>query len=161
MNSKTILTQGWTLLFALLSGIACGQEVKSVDDLAWIKGCWVANLNGREINEHWMKPAGKTMLGMSRTVANGKTAECEFIQIRQDDKGDIYFVAKPSGQTGASFKLVKSGKTEAVFENAEHDFPQRIIYRLGEDGSLLARIEGVGKGKPRAVDYPMKRGSCD
>lgn len=61
----------------------------------------------------------------------------------------------------ASFKLVKHGEGEALFENPEHDFPQRIIYRLEKDGSLFARIEGTINGKERGVDFPMKRARCD
>ena len=133
----------------------------TIDDLAWLSGCWESNRNGREINEQWMKPAGQTMLGMARTVAKGKTVEYEFVQIRQDNEGALFYVAKPSAQGEASFKLVKYQNREATFENLEHDFPQRVIYRLEPDGSLFARIEGTSKGKPRSVDYPMKRGQCN
>ena len=50
---------------------------------------------------------------------------------------------------------------ELIFENPQHDFPQRVIYRLQTDGSLLGRIEGVSKGKEKAVDFPMTRAGCD
>jgi hypothetical protein len=120
-----------------------------------------ANLRGSELNEQWMKPSGGVMLGMGRTVAGGKVREYEFLQIRQEADGAINYVAKPSGQPEGSFKLIKSGNKEAVFENPAHDFPQRIIYRLQADGSLFARVEGTANGKPRAFDYPMKRGKCD
>ena len=115
----------------------------SLSDLAWLSGCWESNRNGREINEQWMKPAGQTMLGMGRTVSKGKTVEYEFVQVRADGDGSIYYVAKPSGQSEASFKLIKYQNREATFENLEHDFPQRVIYRLEPDGSLFARVEGT------------------
>jgi hypothetical protein len=133
----------------------------NLNDLSFLAGCWELNRDGREINEQWMKPSGGVMLGMGRTVANGNVREYEFTQIRQDKDGAIYYVARPSGQTEASFKLVKLQNKEAVFENLEHDFPQRIIYRLEPDGSLLAHIEGLSKGKLRGIDYPMKRGRCE
>jgi len=47
-----------------------------------------------------------------------------------------------------------------IFENAAHDFPQRIIYRLNDDGSLLARIEGKRGGELKGVDFPMRRAPC-
>ena len=133
----------------------------TINDLAWLAGCWQSNMGGREINEQWMKPSGRTMLGMGRTVANGKTVEYEFVQIRSKQDGEIYYVAKPSDQTEASFKLIRLQNREAVFENLEHDFPQRIIYRLESDGSLFARVEGMSKGKLRGIDYPMKRARCE
>ncbi len=150
------------MIVLLVSCTAVAQtEKRSVNDLSWLAGCWEANRNGREINEQWMKPSGGTMLGMGRTVADGKTREYEFLQIREEQDGAIYYVARPSGQPEASFKLVKSENKELVFENPQHDFPQRIIYRLQPDGSLFARIEGTANGKARGFDYPMKRASCN
>ncbi len=150
------------LIFSVTSIVGTAQtETFSVDDLAWLKGCW-ASTNGRvEINEQWMAPAGQIMLGMGRTVVGNATVEFEFLQIKTEANGEISYVARPSNQLEASFKLVKLRGQEAVFENPDHDFPQRIIYRLESDGSLIARIEGVDKGKERGVNYPMKRAFCD
>jgi len=108
-----------------------------------------------------MKPGGGIMLGMARTVSQGKAAEFEFTQIREDKDGAIYYVAKPSGQAETSFKLVKLQNKEAVFENPQHDFPQRIIYRLEAGGSLFARVEATEKGQTRGIDYPYKRAKCE
>ena len=107
-----------------------------------------------------MKPAGSMMLGMSHTVLDGRTREYEFIRIVREENGDIFFVAKPSEQKEARFKLMSVSDREARFENPEHDFPQRIIYRRDGD-SLVGRIEGVTKGKERGVDFPLKRVACD
>jgi hypothetical protein len=151
------------LLFLLLSpGLACAEDrAFKINDLAWLKGCWSSNRNDLAITEHWLKPAGGTMLGISRTVGEGRTLEFEFMQIRQDANGEILFVAKPSGQPEATFKLIKGSDREVIFENPQHDFPQRVIYRLQSDGSLLGRIEGVSKGKEKSVDFPMTRTRCD
>jgi hypothetical protein len=107
-----------------------------------------------------MAPDGGTMLGMSRTVKNGKTIAHEFIQLRENEAGEVHYIAKPSGQAEASFKLARAGEREAIFENLQHDFPQRIIYRLEANGSLHARVEGVSNGQLKGVDFPMKRVNC-
>ncbi len=146
----------------LCSGFASAQEQKgSINDFAWLAGCWERSGKGREVVEQWMKPAGDLMLGMSRTVAEGKTREFEFLQIRQKEDGGIFYVAMPSGQNETWFKLVKYGAHEAVFENPEHDFPQRIIYRLEKDGILAARIEGTVQSQLKGVDFPYRRAKCD
>jgi hypothetical protein len=63
------------------------------------------------------------------------------------------------GRTGTPFRLTGLSATEAVFENPQHDYPQRIIYR--KSGNRLdARIEGVDKGKARSEDFPMEPVSC-
>lgn len=106
-----------------------------------------------------MAPSGDGMLGMSRTVAKGRIAEHEFLQIRVQD-GRVVYIAKPSGQPEATFTAAKIGPREVVFENPAHDFPQRIIYRLQADGGIAARIEGMREGKVRGIDFPMKRVTC-
>ena len=150
------------LCLLLSATLALAQEPTfTINDLAWLKGCWSSIRDGRAITEHWMKPAGGSMLGLSRTVADGKTVEFEFMQIQEGAGGDLLFIAKPSGQPQAMFKLIKGNAREVIFENPTHDFPQRVIYRLQSDGSLLGRIEGVSKGKEKSVDFPMTRERCD
>jgi hypothetical protein len=157
MRPKIIL-----LSLLLLPGLSLAKEAPfTINDLAWLKGCWTSTGNDRAITEHWLKPEGGTMLGISHTIAGGKTVEFEFMRIREEANGEILFVAKPSGQPEAAFKLIKGSAREVIFENPKHDFPQRVIYRLQDDGSLLGRIEGVSKGKERSVDFPMNRARCD
>ncbi len=106
-----------------------------------------------------MAPDGGTMLGMSRTVAWGVTREFEFMRIEETD-GRLVFIARPSGQEGASFPSLLVTADKVVFENTAHDFPQRVIYRLLDDGGLLGRIEGEVDGKLETVDFPMRRSAC-
>ncbi|MBI3111758.1 MAG: hypothetical protein HYZ01_09310 [Ignavibacteriales bacterium] len=150
------------LLFSLCSfTVLSAQEQKpTIENLAWISGCWERSGGSRQTIEQWMKPSGGTMLGMSRTVANGRTIEYEHLLLHQ--VGDtLFYTATPSRQQRASFKLVRSSTHEAVFENPDHDFPQRIIYRLQPDGSLVARIEGKSKGVERGIDFPFKKVACE
>ena len=92
------------------------------------------------------------MLGMSRTVKNGKTVAFEYVRIEERKDGLVY-VANPSGQAKAEFRQVELTDSLIVFANPSHDFPQRIRYERKSDGSLLARIEGEMGGKSRAVDF--------
>ncbi|MCA9818214.1 MAG: hypothetical protein KC652_24080 [Cyanobacteria bacterium HKST-UBA01] len=46
----------------------------------------------------------------------------------------------------------------AVFENKEHDFPQRITYFKKADGVLEIELLGVEDGaKEKRVSYTLKR----
>ncbi|MCA1584794.1 MAG: DUF6265 family protein [Acidobacteria bacterium] len=154
MSGSTMVVIGLMLLAPATLGAQDG-----IERLAWLGGCWSGGAGGRQVDEQWMKPAGGTMLGMSRTVARGRTIESEFLQVRQDADG-ISYIAKPSNQPEAAFRLVSADAAHARFENPAHDFPQRIIYTLNPDGSLRARIEGSVNGQERAVDYQMKRSIC-
>jgi len=129
-------------------------------DLDWLAGCWAAEGGEPGSGEQWTAPAGGTLLGVSRTVRGGRTVAHEFLQIRETDDGGVVYVALPSGQAEASFRLVARGAREVTFADPEHDFPQRIRYRLAEDGALHARIEGEVDGHERAVDFTFRRVSC-
>ncbi len=151
------------VLFTVCGAIAVRSQTASVDSLGWMAGCWELNVPQRQmtIAEHWMKPAGGTLIGMSRTVRGGKTIGHEFIRIVTTNAG-IDYVAKPSSSKDeTAFKLVKSSATEAVFENLAHDFPQRIIYNNQSPDGLFARIEGTQNGKLNGMDIPMKRAKCE
>lgn len=129
----------------------------TVQDLHWLSGCWESASGATSGCEQWMRPDGGTMLGMSRTVRDGRTVAWEHLRIWQDEAGEIYYTALPSGQAETSFRLTHAAPGEATFENPDHDFPQRILYRLVGEDSLLARIEGVRDGRERAIDFPMRR----
>ena len=133
----------------------------SIEDLTWLSGCWAAAGQDAGSGEQWMPPAGGTMIGMSRSVRDGKTVAFEFIRIVEQEDGGLEFIASPSGQNTTSFSMVSLGDREVTFGNSDHGFPQRIIYRLTSDEDLLGRIEGTIDGKERAVDFPMKRIDCE
>ena len=150
------------LALAFLSVAGCAQAADTpLTRVAWLAGCW-RGLNGEPgTAEHWMPLAGGTLLGVGRTVRQGRTVEHEFLQIRETSDGKLVYIAQPSGQAMAQFTAIRIGEQEVVFENTEHDFPQRILYRLEGEGRLHARIEGTVKGTPKGIDFPMKRVSCD
>jgi hypothetical protein len=121
-------------------------------------GCWTISSPARTVTEFWLPPAGGTMLGVSRTVVKEKTIEYEFLVLRSGADG-LEYVATPSRQTQTIFKATKVGRGEVVFENPAHDFPTRITYRQA-DGGIVATIDGMMNGKPRAIDFKYQRGDC-
>ncbi len=144
-------------LFLFLSLGACAMENVTIDDLAWLSGSWAHVGRDSGSVEMWSSPAGGTLLGLARFVKDGRTVDFEYLRIRETDEGSLEYVALPSGQSETCFQLVEMSTSKLVFENLEHDFPQRIIYRLESEVDLVARIEGKVKGEDRAVDFPMKR----
>src|SRR3954468_13765388 len=121
-------------LAALLIVSSPQTPARAATDLAWLSGCWEMSRNGRHVIEQWTPAEGDTLLGVSRTVVDGKTIEYEFVLIRNGVNG-LEYVAKPSGQPEAAFTATRISPTEAVFENPRHDFPTRITY--ARDGATL------------------------
>ncbi len=144
---------------ALVSVSVLAQSKVTTVDLAFMAGCWQLEANGRKTEEQWLAPAGGSLLGVSRTVAAGKTVDYEFLQIRDLAEG-LTYIAKPSNQAEARFTVASSTADEVVFENPAHDFPQRIRYRRVGTDALHARVEGTMNGKTRGIDYPYARVAC-
>lgn len=107
-----------------------------------------------------MAPAGGALLGMSRTVRDGKTVAFEFMRIGSGADGTLAFFAQPSAKPAATFALASLTDSAVVFENPRPEFPQRIVYRLESPGRLRASIEGMRDGVARSIDYPLLRVDC-
>jgi len=150
-------------LSALLPDGSVAQDsgVTSISSVAWLAGCWRAEKREAGSGEQWLPPAGGTMLGVGRTVKNGKTVEFEFMQLRLNDAGKLVFIALPSGQKEVTFVATAVSTNSVTFENPQHDFPQRVRYSLQPDGRLDVRIEGMLSGVLRGEDFPLKRTPCE
>ncbi len=149
-------------VLGLCIGVSAQTKVHKFEDLGWLSGCWESNNKAKHltVSEQWMKPAGGLMLGIGRTVKKEKAVDFEFMRIEQ--KGDdIFFIAKPKqNKEETPFKLIKLTANEVVFENPDHDFPQRVIYKR-QDSKLTGRIEGNNNGKFLGIDFPMTRAKCE
>jgi hypothetical protein len=131
-----------------------------VAGLAWLAGCWEGTLsNGAVYEEMWLPPRDGTLLGLARMTRGGRTVSFEFMRII-DDAGTPVYIAQPSGREGTRFRASSVTAVEAVFENPDHDFPQRVIYRHTPPDTLLARIEGERDGQLRGMDFPLRRVDC-
>lgn len=142
------------LAFSFRGGAQSAQTFKAAD-LAWMSGDWETAPGRSQTDEHWTRPAGGSLFGVSRTVAGDRTVFFEYLRIETRPDG-IYYIAHPKARTpGTDFKLVKLAGQQATFENLAHDFPKRILYRKNADGSLTARVEGDGseKEKPQEFQY--------
>ncbi|KPN08918.1 hypothetical protein AN651_03230 [Xanthomonas arboricola] len=148
-------------MLVLLAGTGTSARAADISQLAWLGGCWKSDTAEPGSGEHWLPLAGGSLLGVNRTVKQGKTVEFEFMQIRAAESGQLAFIAMPSGQKTVVFPLLRLGETDVVFENPQHDFPQRVIYQLEGETKLRARIEGMRKGALRVIEFPMNRVSCD
>ena len=134
------------------------SEPKTIDleQLSFMWGHWINESSSIVQEEWWTDGRGDMMLGVSRTVKEGHVVFFEYTRIEKTVDG-IFFIASPSGQPTASFKLVESSPKKAVFENPSHDYPQRIIYISESPGHMKARIEGQVGGKEKFSEWTWKK----
>lgn len=131
----------------------------ALQDIAWLAGEWQIASAARCVEEQWTAPSANMLVGMSRTVAGGRTTSFEFMRIEARADG-IYYVAQPGGRPPVEFKLASESGSELVFVNPGHaDRLKKVIYRREADGRLTARIEGENGGQAFAEDYPYRRPS--
>jgi len=140
------------LVFVVAGPNLSAQSRESLSDLAWLAGGWQGTMGKAQIEEHWIQPAGGTMLGVSRTVAGGRTVSFEFLRIESRPDGPVY-VAQPQGRPPVEFKLTQRSENRAMFENLQHDNPKIIRYSKESDGSLRAEIEGDEKGTHQKMEF--------
>ena len=159
MGTRTVMNRAVGLFATAMMPIAAIPA--TIDDLAWLSGCWAAANQEAGSGEPWMPPAGGPMFSVSRSVRDGKTVAFEFMRIVEQEDGGLELIASPSGQNTTSFTMLSVDDTEVIFENPDHDFPQRIIYRLTSEEILVGRIEGTINGIEKAVDFPMEKISCE
>ena len=151
------------VIVAMVSfSVGVGAVAKDTDlsSLSWMAGNWNGVQGGVEMEEFWQQPRGNTMLGLHRDVAGGRTVSFEFMRIEATPEAITYW-ASPGGRPATPFRLIEQKGKRAVFENAKHDFPQRVIYWLDDDGALHAKIEGTMNGKPAAEEWTWRRASRD
>ena len=146
-------------VFVVSARATSAQQPAGIARVAWVQGCWETSSPQRTIDEQWMSPRGGSMIGMSRTVRDGRLVEHELMIL--SERGDqLAYEAHPSGQKTAVFLSTALTASTVVFENPAHDFPQRIGYeRTGAD-SLTAWVEGPQNGRTRRIEFAYQRAQC-
>jgi Domain of unknown function (DUF6265) len=150
------------LIFFLFISMSDSQDKNTIENpiekLSWIVDRWVSNDEESITYENWEMEDDTTFSGESYTVKNGDTVFNEQLKIEKIAE-DVYYTAiVKHNPDPVHFKLVELGENKVVFENPEHDFPNKIMYMLKKDGSLYARIEGKNKkGEDVTGEFFYKR----
>ena len=118
---------------------------QDISDLDWMKGYWTHSENGVTMEELWTSESGGMLLGLHRDVFENRGSSFEFLRIIQQEEKIVY-LASPGGRAPISFTLKELGNQKVIFENLEHDFPQRLIYTRNGD-ELSVRIEDASGKK--------------
>jgi len=135
---------------------AAPASTSALASLAWMSGSWSGTQGGTSTEEHWTSPEGGLMLGMNRTRNGGRAVMFEFLRIavRNDS---LFYVALPRGRGETWFPAKERTDRRIVFENLEHDFPQRILYWQEKPGELHARTEGTIDGKLESEEWVWRK----
>lgn len=145
-----------SILAFLLSIASCKNDsIDNIGHVKWLSGKWESKTPDGTLYENWERLNDSVMKGHAFAIADGDTTFSEQAYILRKNGVLVYSVTVNEEQT-TDFTLVSAGE-EAVFENLQHDYPQRIIYTKPVKDSLFARIEGVVDGVYTKEDFSYKR----
>lgn len=145
MNYKScFLTATAFVSIVLLQESCTDPATKKMKKLNYLVGTWESKNEDGILYETWKQVNDSTYEGHAYAISNSDTTFSENTRIVKHNDDVIYSVTTSYDET-TDFKLV-SDDQETIFENKEHDYPQRIIYSQNGKDSLYARIEGLVDG---------------
>lgn len=158
------------ILVSAILLFACSSEQKEhktnseqsgkLQQASWILGSWSMETPDAVITETWEEKSKLEYTGNSKVInPAGETMFTEKLRLVYEND-TIWYLPAVSNQNGAQevrFKGVSISDKEAVFENLQHDFPQRIVYQKTSDTTMLAYIEGMQDGRMRKEEFPYRK----
>lgn len=147
------------LIIATVGAVARHPEDSLFRKLWVLEGLWRMETGKGPLFEQWSRTDNSTLTGRSYRVNGTDTLILESIQLVNGPDGIDYVptVPKQNDSMPVRFRLTQHENDRFVFENMEHDFPQRIIYSVVTADSLVARVEGISKGTPAGSNFYYKR----
>jgi hypothetical protein len=135
--------------------LAAAEPSAAPPDFAWLAGNWLSCRADGYVEERWLGPSRGILVGATLTHGRRRTG-FEYARIAPAADGAYAFHAQPGGRPPVEFRLVTNAPGQLVFENRDHDFPQRIEYRL-DRAVLVARVSGEIDGRTVAEEWRYER----
>ena len=135
------------------------RDFRGLDKLV---GTWRTEKKNGVLYESWQKNSDDQFDGKSFKITNADTIVLERVRLAREGTRIVYAVRVDGENDGKEtlFYLREIKDNDYIFEDKEHDFPQRIIYTRNSDGSMLAAVEGSIRDRPRRNEFPMTRAVC-
>lgn len=155
------------ILIAFIAFIFIGKNAHAqVNDclkkFSWLKGTWKMEEKASVLVEEWtaggsgsIKCRSYEVKGNDTTLIERATISC----IAGKQVFTYYPVINSPGENimPVTFALISEENGTYIFENPEHDFPQRVVYQIVNADECHAWIEGKEKGRENKIDFFYKR----
>ncbi len=137
-----------------------GKTYENIQKAEWFLGKWGNASAEGELTENWVKVNDSVMHGESYFVVGGKdTVFAETVELAEHDGKMGYTVTVPgqNEEKPVRFEMTSATGEQLVFENPQHDYPNKIIYNKVGNDSIVAEISGTKQGKPASEKFKMKK----
>ena len=120
----------------------------------WLEGEWKTNNESGFAGEYWRLENDTLLSGQGMVHIAGQLKVMEEISIFiRDDQ--IYYGANVIGQNQGRrilFRATYIADGHLVFENPQHDFPTRIVYKLKDSDTLEVNISGRDEEDSKTIE---------
>ncbi|WP_416305069.1 DUF6265 family protein [Neptunicella sp. SCSIO 80796] len=134
------------LLFSFYSTF-CQADCRQPVHYQWLVGNWSTQGQTTQITESWQQISTDTLEGQGSTIKAGQVVTEESLRLVLMGNELFYLAKVPHNPLPVAFKLTQCSEHQARFDNAQHDFPNRIEYRLISASELEVDVrDNEGKG---------------
>jgi Outer membrane protein beta-barrel domain/Domain of unknown function (DUF6265) len=157
------------VFFLLCIGTISAQEPlnfqRAFDQIGVIRGGWYQGTDQGDIVEEWAQSGDNLLTGRNYRVRvmDGDTAGERTYSIRLQPNGMFYNARFRSinNNEPVDFELIAfedfDGLRTFVFQNTQHDYPQKITYSIEANRNMRIRYEGLRNGKVRMEEFAYER----
>lgn len=139
-----------------LSAFIAGSNKQTFKELYTLEGSWKMNTKRGAVCEEWKKVNRNYLQSKGYMIKGKDTLISERIALTNTKEGIFYTstVEDQNNKQPIAFKMTGSENNMFVFENPQHDFPKRIVYKFITADSLHAYIDdGTETGKRQNFYY--------
>lgn len=147
------------IVVAVIFLASCSKKVENLESFKWLIGEWENISEEREFYETWYFENETSFYGESYLTVKGDTVFHETMTLEYRLEEIILTPTTKNQNDGNSveFKFTSKEDGEFIFENPDHDFPQRIIYSNPVPDSIAAYIDGKVNGEYSRSDFTFVR----
>jgi hypothetical protein len=140
----------YTVLAALM--VACRSNNAApagMFNLSKLQGAWEFHHEGTHEITEWLPDDSGNLKGKGYLLYNTDTVYIEFLNIKKEGNNLTYYVSVGGGKNSerVPYTLVKQSENSLEFFNKDYPFPQRIVYNLTNDTTIVNYIEGMQEGQ--------------
>jgi hypothetical protein len=125
-------------------------------------GEWISENSSGVTIENWEQVSQHSFEGFGKTISadSNKVKSYESLRLVKMS-GQIFYIAKVSHNIlPIAFALTTCSDSMAIFENADHDFPKKIEYKLQAHDKILVTVSSEDNGfgiqfKKKLMEYSV------
>ena len=133
------------------------QKMNLTDLIEKLIGKWEGHHGKGIYKEEWIRTGDQELSGNAHFIKEGKIVNTEILKLINNINGVFYIADVSHNPKPVSFRLSGSDEMSVVFENAAHDFPQKITYTFTDEDTLTAVIESLNAADKRKFTYELKK----